>query len=339
MNPFLTSGSLACETHQDTETLERTTARFIRERLVRHEPPIYQVDLNDARRGFVASQLEDEIMPHADIEDRTVPGGPRGDISVRIVRPQGMTKILPAVMYFHGGGWVIGDHNTHDRLIREIANAIDAAVVFVDYSRSPEVQYPIALEEAFLATLWVIEKGPTLKLDPKRVAVAGDSSGGNLATAVTLLAKARRAPHILFQVLLFPTLDANFETSSYRDFATGYFVTRDEMIWFWDQYAPDLAVRTLPTVAPLRATAAQLVGLPPALIITSEYDVLRDDGEAYAHKLMQADVPVTATRYLGTIHSFMVLNALSQTPATRAAISQVAHMLYQMFNQEPERSI
>jgi acetyl esterase len=225
-------------------------------------------------------------------------------------------------MYFHGGGWILGNKDTHDRLIREIANGAQAAVVFVNYTPSPEAHYPIAIEQAYAATRFVAEEGASLDLDGSRLAVAGDSVGGNMAAVTTLLAKQRGGPKIVFQALLYPVTDASFDTGSYKQFAKGWFLERQGMKWFWDAYAPDHSVRREITVSPLRASTEQLRGLPPALVITAENDVLRDEGEAYAHKLTAAGVPVTATRYLGTIHDFMMLNAFADDPAPRAAIAQ-----------------
>jgi acetyl esterase len=231
------------------------------------------------------------------------------------------------VVYFHGGGWVVGGKDTHDRLVREIAGGSGAAVVFVDYARSPEARYPVALEQGYATAKWVAEQGPELGLDPSRLAVAGDSSGGNLAAAVAMLASRRGGPGIACQVLLLPATDAGFDTPSYGQFAGGPFLTRELMEWFWDHYAPDLEARREATASPLRATAEQLRGLPPALVVTAEHDVLRDEGEAYARKLMEAGVEVTATRYLGTIHAFVLLNALAGTPAARAAVAQACEFL------------
>jgi hypothetical protein len=206
-------------------------------------------------------------------------GGPKGEISIRIVRPKDNAELLPVVMYFHGGGWVLNDKESFDRLLREIANGAGAAVVFVEYSRSPEARYPIAIEEAYAATKWIAENGRSIRVDPSRLAVVGDSPGGNMAAAVTLLARERGGPIIDFQILFSPTMDSNFDTPSYKEFATGYFLTREAMKWFWNHYAPDVAVREQATAAPLKASVEQLKGLPSALVITGEFDPLRDEGE------------------------------------------------------------
>ncbi len=266
-----------------------------------------------------------------DSSDCTIGGGPTGQIGLRIVRPQGASGTLPGIMYFHGGGWMLGDTETHDRLVREIATGAQATVVFVEYTRSPQAKYPVAIEQAYTATTWVAEHGASIGVDPSRLAVAGDGVGGNLATVTTLLAKERGGPPIDFQVLLDPVTDANFETPSYREFgAKGYWLTRETMRWFWDSYVPAPERKEF-TVSPLRASLEQLRGLPPALIMTNEHDVVRDEGEAYAHKLMAAGVPVRATRSLGAIHDLALLNPIAGTPPARAALAQVSDTLRTVF--------
>jgi acetyl esterase len=312
--------------------LEPRTLDFLKGLEAQGGPPLYTLSPADARNVLVSVQRSVNVtkLP-ADSEDRTIRGGPTGEISLRIVRPQGINTALPAIMYFHGGGWILGDKETHDRLVREIANGAQATVVFVDYARSPEAKYPVAIEQAYAATKWVAENGTTIGVDTSRLVAAGDSVGGNMVAAVTLLARARGGPKIDFQVLCYPVTNANFDTPSYQQFGQeGYWLTREAMRWFWDSYAPE-SVRNEPTVSPLRASLDQLRGLPPALLITDENDVLRDEGEVYAHRLMAAGVPVTAARYLGTIHDFMLLNPITGTPAPRAAIAQVNGTLRRVF--------
>jgi acetyl esterase len=231
------------------------------------------------------------------------------------------------ILYIHGAGWVFGNNHTHDRLIRELAVGTGAAVVFPNYSLSPEARYPVAIEESYRVLTWVAEHGTDNGLDPDRIAVAGDSVGGNMTAALTLLAKQRSGPQIATQVLFYPVTDANFDTDSYKQFAEGYFLRRDAMQWFWDQYTTDPDQRDEITASPLRATIEQLTGLPKALVITAEADVLRDEGEAYAAKLRAAGVDVTATRYTGIIHDFVMLNALRDTNAAQAAITQAVNFL------------
>ncbi len=230
-------------------------------------------------------------------------------------------------MYFHGGGWVICDFSTHARLVHEIAVGAGAAVVFVEYSRSPEVRFPVANEEAYFATRYVAEHGPELGIDSSRIAVAGDSAGANMATVVCMLAIARGGPAISSAVLFFPVTDANFETASYREFADGHFLTRDSMRWFWDSYLPDPAARRQPYASPLQAPIELLRGHPPTFVMTCEFDILRDEGEEYARLLMNAGVRVASARYLGAIHACITLGPLANTPATRTAIAAAnAHL-------------
>ncbi len=265
------------------------------------------------------------------LEDLTIPVGPNGSMSIRIVRPPRTTRPLPVIVYIHGAGWVFGNAHTHDKLIRELAAGTQAAVVFPIYSLSPEVRYPTALDECYAVTKWVAANGKQLGFDVDSLTIVGDSVGGNLATAVALLAKERQWPHIQRQLLFYPVTDASFDTDSYNQFATGYFLRRDAMMWFWDQYTTDPAERAAITASPLRATIEQLRGLPQALIITAEADVLRDEGEAYANKLREAGVRVTAARFQGIIHDFVMLNALSQTAAARGAMSLAISWLREGF--------
>jgi acetyl esterase len=295
-------------------------------------PPLWTLSPADARNVLLSVQRSVTVptLP-ADSSDRTIRGGPTGEIALRLVRPQGASGVLPGVMYFHGGGWMLGDTETHDRLVREIVTGAQVIVVFVEYARSPRAKYPVAIEQAYTATTWVAEHGASIGVDPSRLAVAGEGVGGNLATVTTLLAKERGGPQIVFQVLLYPVTDANFETPSYRAFgAQGYWLTREAMRWFWDSYVP-ASERQEFTVSPLRASLEQLRGLPPALILTNEHDVVRDEGEAYAHKLMAAGVPVIATRYLGSIHDVALLNPIAGAPPARAALAQVNDTLRKVF--------
>jgi acetyl esterase len=306
-------------------TLELHTQQFIDS--LAGAPPIYTLSPAEARSVLARAQSIPVGKPSAQIEDITLPVGPNGSVPIRVIRPVGATEVLPVVMYFHGGGWILGDRDTHDRLIREIAVGAEAAVIFVDYARSPEVRYPVAIEQAYAATRYVADNGANLRIDPLRLAVAGDSVGGNMAAAVTLMAAQRRGPKIAFQVLFYPVTDAGFDTPSYGQFSDGPWLTKRAMQWFWDAYLPDPAARKQPTVTPLNASLDQLAGLPEALVIVDENDVLRDEGEAYARKLSDAGVRVTSIRYNGTVHDFVMLNALADTPATRGAIAQAVGAL------------
>ncbi|WP_225845776.1 alpha/beta hydrolase [Streptomyces sp. HPF1205] len=282
------------------------------------------------RRAAEEVQSGTPGKPEVDENWVAVSGGPKGSVAVRIVRPR-KAGPLPAVLYVHGPGWVLGSARTHDRLVRELAVGAQAALVFPEYSLSPEARYPVALEECHTVARWLMRQGADHGIDPARLAVAGDSAGGNISAALTLLAKERGDVSFVQQVLFCPVTDAGFGTGSYHQFAEGYLLRRDTMRWFWDQYAPDEAQRAEITASPLRAAVRQLTALPPALVITAEADVLRDEGEAYAAKLRAAGVPVTAIRFGGTIHDFVVLNALSSTQAARAALAQAVAALRQAF--------
>ncbi|BBH67129.1 esterase [Actinoplanes sp. OR16] len=301
-----------------------------------HPPYLPDLGPSEGRRIVAETQAGDVPKPDADIEDLTFAGGPTGEVRIRIYRPAGVVGQLPVVLYTHGAGWVFGDSSTHDRLVRELTVRSGAAVVFVEYSRSPEVRYPIALEQVYATLEWITTHGVLFALDATRIAVAGDSVGGNMTAALTILAKQRSGPEILAQLLYYPVTDASFDTDSYDRFAEGYWLRRDSMAWYWDQYAPDAAQRSEITASPLRASVEQLGGLPPALVIVAEADVLRDEGEAYAAKLRAAGVPVTAVRYQGIIHDFAMLNALRETNAAQAATAQGGEFLRQALEKSVE---
>ena len=291
-------------------------------------PPLYELSPADARQVLrdVQASVPVRLQP-ADIDDRVIDGGPTGQVSIRIVRPAGATGVLPVVFHSHGGGWILGDKDTHERLDRELANAAQAVVVFVDYTPAPDAHYPVQNEQAYAALQWAIANAAQIGADPARVALVGDSVGGNMTAALTLMAKERGGPQIAAQVLFYPVTNASLDTGTYQRYADGPWLTREAMRWFWDSYLPDKERRPEITASPLQATLDQLRGLPPALIINGEHDVLRDEGEAYARKLTQAGVPLTQVRYAGTIHDFVLLNPITDTPAPRAAIAQAASYL------------
>nr|WTB34717.1 alpha/beta hydrolase [Streptomyces sp. NBC_00830] len=291
--------------------------------------PPYLFDLAPAegRKAVDEVQSGDIEKPAVDEEWITVSGGPTGSVRARIVKPSGAEGSLPVILYIHGAGWVFGNAHTHDRLVRELAVGAGAAIVFPEYDLSPEARYPVAIEQNYAVAQWVVEQGASKGLDASRLAVAGDSVGGNMTAALTLMAKERGDIPLVQQVLFYPVTDANFDTGSYHQFAEGYFLRRDGMQWFWDQYTTDEKQRAEITASPLRATTEQLTGLPPALVITGEADVLRDEGEAYANKLREAGVAVTAVRFQGIIHDFVMLNALRETHAAEAAITMAVGTL------------
>ncbi|GAA1654644.1 alpha/beta hydrolase [Georgenia ruanii] len=275
--------------------------------------------LEDAQSGAIGKLPVDE-------EWITVPA-PVGDVRVRVIRPQTATGTLPVIVYMHGGGWILGNAGTHDRLVRELAVGARAALAFVEYRNSPEASYPTAIEQGYATAQWITREGASKGLDASRMAVAGESVGGNMTAALALMAKDRGDVSFLQQSMYYPVTDAAMNTASYDQFATGYYLTRKAMQWFWDAYTTDPAQRAEITASPNQASTEQMTGLPPTYLCVDEADVLRDEGEIYAAKLRSAGVPVTTVRYNGTIHDFMLLNALSETRATRAAIDQATAFL------------
>ncbi|MEV1243909.1 alpha/beta hydrolase [Nonomuraea sp. NPDC050022] len=291
------------------------------------KPPfLYELGPEGARK--VLDDIQAAPIDKLDVEEKwiTVPAEV-GDVRVRIIKPPGATGALPVVLYVHGGGWILGNAGTHDRLVRELAVGAKAAVVFVEYERSPEARYPVAIEQAYATARWITRDGAAEGLDAARLAVAGDSVGGNMTAALAILAKQRGDVRFVHQSLYYPVTDAAQDTDSYREFANGPFLTAKAMAWFWDAYLPDHDRRAEITASPLRASLEDLTGLPEAFVIVDENDVLRDEGEAYARKLLAAGVRTTSLRYNGILHDFMMLNPLRQTAATTGAVEQAIHVL------------
>jgi acetyl esterase/lipase len=289
-------------------------------------PYIYELTPADARKVLDDAQSGPVGKLPVDEEWITVPS-PMGDARVRIIKPKGATGMLPVIVYMHGGGWILGNARTHDRLVRELAVGARAALAFVEYPNSPEAHYPVAIEQGYATAQWITRNGASKGLDASRMAVAGESVGGNMAAALALMAKQRGDVRFVQQSMYYPVTDAAMNTASYDQFAVGYYLSRKEMEWFWDAYTSDPAQRKEITASPNQATTEQLTGLPPTYLCVDEADVLRDEGEAYAAKLRSAGVPVTTVRFDGTIHDFMLLNALSETRAARAAIDQATAFL------------
>jgi acetyl esterase/lipase len=289
-------------------------------------PFVYQLSTEAARK--VLDDIQSAPIGKLDVDEQwlTVPADV-GDVRVRIVRPVGSSGRLPVILYMHGGGWVLGNAGTHDRLVRELAVGARAALVFVEYDRSPEARHPVAIEQGYAAARWIVAQGAEHGLDASRLVVAGDSVGGNMAAVLAILAKQRGDVTFLHQSLYYPVTDAGQDTASYREFAEGVYLTAKAMAWFWDAYLPDTAARGQISASPLRATTDELAGLPEAFVVVDENDVLRDEGEAYGHKLIEAGVRTTLVRYDATVHDFMMLNPLRSTAATTAAVEQAVHVL------------
>ncbi|MEU6194897.1 alpha/beta hydrolase [Streptomyces sp. NPDC047061] len=283
-------------------------------------PRIYEVPPPQGRDILAGLQTGEGVAkPPADESWIDVDAGEWGTVRAHVIKPEGINGALPVIFYIHGAGWVFGDENTHDRLVRELAAGAQAAVVFPVYDRAPDAKYPTQIEQNYAVARWVVAHGAEYGLDPSRMVVCGDSVGGNMSAVLAQMAKDRGDIDLAAQILLYPVTNADFDTPSYQQFADGYYLTRDGMIWFWDQYTTDEAQRHERYAAPLQASVEDLRGLPPALVITDEADVLRDEGEAYASQLREADVPVTAVRVQGMVHDFMMLDSLRDTNATNVA--------------------
>jgi acetyl esterase len=294
-------------------------------------PPLTGLPLEDARKAVEAAQSAPIPMPDVDESWVTV-WSPVGEFKVRVVRPKGLAGPLPVVMYMHGGGWIIGSWITHDLLTRRLAVGANVAVAFVEYSLAPEAKYPVQIEQCYATAQWIKGQGAAGGFDAGRIAVAGDSAGGNMATVLALMAKQRGDVHFVHQSLYYPMTDALAEeTESMRTYRDGPYGSAAGAAWFWSSYLADGASRSDLFVSPLQATLDDLEGLPPALVIVDENDVLRDQGEAYADKLREAGVPTTSVRFNGTIHDFMRLNALRDSESTRAAITLAVAALRRAF--------
>lgn len=303
------------------DRLEPHSRAFVETLLSAGGKPLQQLTVEDARQAMRNRQRTPLEHPSIAVETTQAAG-----VTLTIVRPAVLSGQLPAVLYMHGGGWVVGGIDTHARVVRELALRSDAAIVFPHFALSPEARFPVALDQCTAALKWLREHAATQAIDPTRLAIAGDSAGANLA-AVIALQDAAAEPKLRLQALLCPVLLPPTDTGSYAEFATGLNLTREGMQWYWDHYAPDASQRSDPRIAPLLASDDALSHTAPALIITAECDVLRDEGEAYAHRLAQAGVPVTAMRFLGTIHNFYVHDALADSGPTQSALRITADAL------------
>src|SRR5450432_359587 len=278
----------------------------------------------DARKVLVDVQASVKVnLSGIDVSEKTITVDGY-TIKLNIVRPAGVKGILPVFIFIHGGGWVLGDFPTHERMVRDLAVLSGAAGVFVNYTRTPDAAYPQAINEIYAATKWVAENGAEINVDGKRLAIAGNSVGGNMTAVTTIKAKENKGPEIKLQIMMWPIVDASFETESYKLFGKDRFLTTPLMKWMYDMYIKDPKKRQDIHASPLQASVEQLKGLPPALIQVAENDILRDGGEAYGRKLDEAGVKVTTVRYDGMIHDFGLLNGLATVPAVRSLFVQAA---------------
>lgn len=324
MNNTITVADYASDT-----ALELETQNFLKALNSGGGKPLETLAPADARKVLEGAQTSVEADTSGiETSERTI-SQDGINVKIYIVRPAGVKEVLPAFMFYHGGGWVLGDFPTHKRFIRDLVVHSGAVAIHAEYSRSPEVKYPVAINECYAAAKWVAEHGTEINVDGSRLAVVGNSAGGNLATAVALMALHKKGPAFKMQVLFWPVTDASFETESYNKFATDRFLTKNMMIWFWDQYIADSAQRSEIYASPLRASLDELKRMPPTLVQTAENDVLRDEGEAYARKLNQAGVSVTLVRYQGMIHDYGLLNPLAKIPAVQSAMLYAGSALKQ----------
>ncbi len=294
-------------------------------------PPVSELSVPDARKLMRDMQQVDVSSYPVTTERHALDG-----FSMLILKPAALHEPLPVIVYLHGGGWVLGDAYTHARMVREIALQSQAAVVFVEYERAPEARFPLPVEQCYRSLTWLAERGRSLGLDTSRLAIAGDSAGGNLAAAVSLLAARRGGPSIRLQALLYPVTDCDFTRPSYRDFESGLNLDLAAMRWFWEEYVPDPVLRADPLASPLRALEDELKNLPPALVITAECDVLRDEGEAFARKLAAVGVSVTAVRFAGTLHGFMMVDELARETQATSAVRLLTAQLSAALKKEKE---
>ncbi|KAI5815102.1 putative lipase protein [Pyronema omphalodes] len=306
----------------ETVALECTTQEFVD--AGSHGTPLYKMSFSAAREFLENVQAKDNpSLSTIDYSEHNLPIGPTGNVNLHIYRPKGLEdKTLPVIFYFHGGGWILGSPNTHRRLMFDLLKETNSAILFVNYTRSPEAQFPIPVEQAWSAVEWLQSNGKKLNLDASRVAFAGDSAGGAMAAAVNLISIQKNAMELLprFQVLFYPVTDISKESCTYKTFAKGPGLTPDTLRWMIGEYTHDAQARTDILASPLLASTELLRYMPETMIITAQVDPLRQEGEDFAHRLVESGVQVTMMRALGTIHDFVMLNPLANTTATRVAI-------------------
>ncbi|MEV0736534.1 alpha/beta hydrolase [Streptomyces sp. NPDC050549] len=320
--------------HPSPPTLDPLVQRLVE---ASSAPPfLHELSPAAGRQALTESQVHRVEDFAVNASFHVAPVGPSGLLGFWIFRPPGVRGLLPVLLYLHGGRWMLGDAQTHARLISDFVLGAGVAAVVPEYSRAPEARYPVAVEECYALMVWAVRNAAELELDTDRLAVAGDCAGATLAIALTLLAKSRGGPRISAQLLYYPITDADCASASQRQFAEGYLLTREALRGYWRQYSADPRDLAEPTASPSRAGPAELAGLPPALLITAEADVTRDEGEQYADRLRLAGVEVTSTRFLGTVHDFVSLAALRDSPPTRAAVRQGVAFLRELLRGEDQ---
>nr|WP_297165576.1 alpha/beta hydrolase [uncultured Dysgonomonas sp.] len=290
-------------------------------------PAVESLSKEDARNVLVTVQASVKVdVSGIEESEKTITYNSH-NLKLTVVRPKGIKEKLPVFIFTHGGGWILGDYPTHKRMVRDLVVESGYAAVFVNYTPSPEAKYPQALHEIYAATKWVSEHGNEINVDGKRLALVGNSVGGNMSIAIGLMAKKNKGPEIKVQILLWPVADTNFDTESYRMYGEQRFLTTPLMKWMFDQYTTDPKQRKEIYLAPLQATLDELKGLPPTVIQVAENDILRDEAEALGRKLDEAGVDVTTVRYNGVIHDFGLLNGFATIPQTRSLFTYTAAVL------------
>jgi acetyl esterase len=318
MTQVASAEDFSTNTHLDPQVLAFLT------QLNKNPSPFWELPQPKPQEILTSLQNQTPVdMSGVTIADRTITQDGTS-VKIYIMKPEHVTGKPGVIFFIHGGVWIVGNFDNHKRLLRDLVVKSGQVGVFVEYTSLPKAKYPTQLDEAYAALNWVAAHGKEIGADGNRIAVAGNSVGGDMSAAISLMAKDRKGPKIRYQVLMVPATDASVDTESYKTFADGHFLTRAFMKYGWDLYAPDAQTRDNPYVSPLRATKEELTGLPPALVVTAENDPLRDEGEAYARKMKEAGVDVAAVRYNGTIHDFILINALRHVPSTEAALDQMA---------------
>jgi len=321
---FMTNASAVPVANPSTDPLIDPQVRAFLTELNKDSSPFWELPQPKPQDILTGLQNQTPVdMSGVTTVEKTISEGGHS-VRLYVMTPEHVTGKPGVLLFIHGGVWIVGNFQNHQRLLRDLVVGSGQIGVFVEYTSLPAAKYPTQLDESYAALKWVAEHAGEIGADGSRIAIAGNSVGGNMTAALTLMAKDRKGPKIAYQVLFIPATDASVDTGSYHEFATGRFLPRAFMKYGWDLYAPDAKTRDNPYVSPLRASADELKGLPPALVITAENDPLRDEGEAYARKLKDSGVEVTAVRYNGLIHDFVLLNALRHVPGTEAAIAQAS---------------
>ena len=313
--------NLGYKTEEFVMSLEKNSAK-----------PLYEMTPQDARKFLNTLQENSTADANADMQETVIFTETADSIPVCIVRPENNKEKLPVIVYIHGGGWVLGNKKTHSTLIKKLAVKTNSVVIFPEYTLSPEAQYPTAINQIYAVLDYIWNNPEEFNINKDKIVLAGDSAGGNMAAVTALKSKNLKGPKIVFQCLFYPVTNADMDTKSYEDFKDGPWLTKKAMEWFWDSYAPEKKMRDDAYISPLKAEPEDLQNLPPALIITAENDVLRDEGEAFARKLDMVGVDVLNIRINGTIHDFLMLNALSNTPQAAGALQIACNAIINSYN-------